>query len=286
MPRSKQSRPPVEPVVLTVTDKEIIIELDKLEFEREKQMNNTTRFDGKGEIYAKARPSYATELFDYLKNILSIPEGSVFADIGSGTGIFSEQLLNSGYCGYAVEPNADMRKKAEEKLSKYKGFTSVDGADSYTSLPDESVDFITAAQAFHWFDAEVFKKECKRILRQNGWVIIVYNSRDEQAACTKALADLRRKFNSEFHGFSNGISDDKCRAFFDGNCEIFRADNSQSYDRQGYINRVLSSSYSLRENDERYAEYLKEINIIFDTFAVNGTLTVPTYTVAYIGTIK
>lgn len=248
-------------------------------------MNNTTRFDGKGEIYVRARPSYATELFDYIKNTLKIPQGSVFADIGSGTGIFTEQLLDCGYRVYAVEPNADMRKKAEEKLSANNDFTSINGADSHTKLIDESIDFITTAQAFHWFDADAFKKECKRILKPHGKVIIVYNSRDEQAACTKALADLCRKFSSEFHGFSNGISDEKCRAFFDGNCEIFRADNSQSYDRQGYINRVLSSSYSLRESDERYAEYLKEINIIFDTFAVNGTLTVPTYTVAYIGTI-
>lgn len=249
-------------------------------------MNNTTRFDGKGEIYAKARAKYSVKLLDYIKNTLNIPTGSVFADIGSGTGIFTEQLLNYGYCVYAVEPNADMRKKAEENLSENKNFTSIYGTDSNTNLPDQSVDFITAAQAFHWFDAETFKKECKRILKPNGKVIIVYNSRDEQAACTKALADLHRKFNSEFHGFSNGISDEKCRAFFGGNCDIFRADNNQNYDRQGYINRVLSSSYSLRESDERYTEYMKEINVIFDTFAVNGILTVPTYTVAYIGIIK
>ena len=248
-------------------------------------MNNTTRFDGKGEIYAKARPSYATELFDYIKNTLNIPKGSVFADIGSGTGIFTEQLLDCGYLVYAVEPNEDMRKKAEEKLSENKNFTSIHGADSNTSLLDESIDFITAAQAFHWFDADAFKKECNRILKPNGKVIIVYNSRDESAAPTKALADLRRKYNPEFHGFSNGISDEKCWAFFDGNCELFRADNSQSYDRQGYINRVLSSSYSLRDSDERYEEYLKEINSIFDEFAVDGLLTVPTYTVAYIGTV-
>ena len=248
-------------------------------------MNNTTRFDGKGEIYAKARPSYATELLDYIKNTLKIPKGSVFADIGSGTGIFTEQLLHYGYPVYAVEPNADMRKKAEEKLSKNKNFTSVHGADSNTSLLDESIDFITVAQAFHWFDADAFKKECKRILKPNGKVIIVYNSRDEGAAPTKALAELRRKYNPEFHGFSNGISDEKCCAFFDGNCEIFRADNSQSYDRQRYINRVLSSSYSLRDSDERYEEYLKEINSIFDAFSVDGLLTVPTYTVAYIGTV-
>ncbi|MBQ9120861.1 MAG: hypothetical protein IJY12_00680 [Clostridia bacterium] len=75
-------------------------------------MDNTTRFDGKGEIYAKARPKYAAGLLEYLKNTRSIPAGSVFADIGSGTGIFTEQLLNFGYTVYSVETNTDMRRKA------------------------------------------------------------------------------------------------------------------------------------------------------------------------------
>lgn len=51
-------------------------------------MTHTNRFDGKSKIYAKARPKYAAELFEYLKNVLNIPAGRVFADIGSGTGIF------------------------------------------------------------------------------------------------------------------------------------------------------------------------------------------------------
>lgn len=246
-------------------------------------MNNTNRFDGKGEIYAKARPKYSSELFDYMENNLNIPKGSVFADIGSGTGIFTQQLLDCGYFVYAVEPNSDMRKKAEEKLSVYKDFCSVDGTDGNTALPDNSVDYITVAQAFHWFDASAFRKECQRILKPDGKVLIVYNSRDEEAECTKALAALRGKYNPEFHGFSNGISNEKCMAFFNGDCQVFHADNSQIYDRQGYVNRVLSSSYSLKENDERYEEYLSDINKIFDTYEVDGEIKIPTYTVAYTG---
>ena len=251
----------------------------------ETQMNNTARFDGKGEIYAKARPSYAAELLDYIKNTMNVPNGSVFADIGSGTGIFTEQLLNCGYRVYAVEPNEDMRKKAEENLSEYENFVSVDGTDINTRLLNESVDFVTAAQAFHWFDSEAFKKECKRILKPNGRVIIVYNSRDEQAPCTVALASLRRKYSSDFHGFSNGISEENCLSFFDGGCDVFRSENSKTYNRQGYVNRVLSSSYSLRKGDEGYIEYLAEINRIFDAFSDNGIITVPMHTVAYIGAI-
>ncbi len=248
-------------------------------------MDNTNRFEGKSDIYAKARPKYAAEFFDYMKNSLHIPVGSVFADIGSGTGIFTEQLLKCGYKVFAVEPNGDMRKKAEGNLSDDKNFVSINGSASDMNLPDGSADYITAAQAFHWFDADAFKKECKRALKPNGKVIIIYNARDKKAACTKAVADLYRKYNTEFHDFSNGISNEKCVAFFNGKCEIFRADNTQIYDRQGYIDRVLSSSYSLREEDDRYSEYLDGINKIFDMFSQNGRIVMPTETVAYIGGI-
>ena len=140
-------------------------------------------------------------------------------------------------------------------------------------------------RAFHWFDAIAFKQECQRILRPNGKVIIVYNTRDESAECNKALAGLHRKYCPEFQGFSKGMNDEKCRAFFEGRCTVFRSDNSQTYNRQRYINRVLSSSYSLCGGDAQYAEYLAGINRLFDVFSVNGLLTVPMLTAAYIGTI-
>lgn len=248
-------------------------------------MNNTTRFDGKGELYAKARPTYAAELLDTLKHTVPMGETTVFADIGAGTGIFTRQLLNSGYRGYAIEPNADMRKKAAETLADCPGVTLIDGTDSHTTLPGGSVDLITAAQAFHWFDAEGFKAECRRILKPGGSIVIVYNIRDEAASCNKALAALHRRYCPDFHGFSGGIDDAACRGFFDGKCTVFRAANPQIYNREGYVSRILSSSYSPREGDERYAEYLLCVNQLFDTFSRDGTMLDPLDTVAYIGTV-
>ena len=248
-------------------------------------MSNIHRFDGKGEIYAAARPKYNDKLFDFFENTLNIPRGAVFADIGSGTGIFSEQLLHRGYRVFAVEPNADMRKKAEEKLSKHPNFTSINGEDGNMNLPDNTADCITAAQAFHWFDQAAFKKECLRVLNLNGKVIIIYNSRDINAECTKALANLHSEYSPDFHGFSNGIGDEKCQSFFAGKCSIFRADNSQTYTKDTYINRVLSSSYALKPEDSRYEEYINKIGGLFDKFSVSGRLTVPVYTLAYAGEI-
>ena len=106
-----------------------------------------------------------------------------------------------------------------------------------------------------------------------------------EAACTLALVPLPRKYTPGFHGLSDGKRDEKCIAFFAGRCDIFRADNTQVYDRQGYIGRVLSSSYSLKEGDASFAEYLKEIGDIFDEFSENGSIAVPTATVAYSGIV-
>ncbi|MBQ9120860.1 MAG: methyltransferase domain-containing protein [Clostridia bacterium] len=159
----------------------------------------------------------------------------------------------------------------------------MNGTADHTSLPSGRVDYVTAAQAFHWFDAAAFQKECQRILKPGGKVLIIYNTRDEEAECTKALADLRREYNPEFHGFSNGIRDGACRAFFNRQCDVLKWDNRLIYDRDGYINRLLSSSYSLKEGDPRFGEYMEAINRLFDRFAVDGRVAVPMNTVVYIG---
>lgn len=81
------------------------------------------------------------------------------------------------------------------------------------------------------------------------------------------------------------MSHEKCVAFYAGECQVFRTDNTLIYDRQGYIYRVLSLSYSLKEGNEGYTEYLKEINHIFDKFSVDNRIEVPMETVAYIGVV-
>ena len=117
-------------------------------------------------MYAKYRPSYPNEYIDYLLPANQVKGNRIVADIGSGTGIFSRQLLESGLHVIGVEPNDDMRKMAEQSLKLYSRFQSIKATAENTTLKENSVDLVTVAQAFHWFDKEAFKIECQRILKQ------------------------------------------------------------------------------------------------------------------------
>ena len=120
-------------------------------------MRNTfDRFNGRHQDYQAARPSYAQEFLDWLGELYAPPERYTAADIGSGTGKLSAQLLAAGFRVCGVEPNPDMRGAAEALLGGDPRFSSSNGTDHDTGLPDRSVDMVAAAQAFHWFDGPAF----------------------------------------------------------------------------------------------------------------------------------
>src|SRR5260370_37277837 len=93
---------------------------------------------------------------------------SVIADLGSGTGILSELFLKHGHRVFGVEPNREMRSAGERLLAKYPEFSSIDATAEATTLVNASIDFITAGQAFHWFDREKARPEFARILKPGG----------------------------------------------------------------------------------------------------------------------
>ena len=78
---------------------------------------NTEAFTGKAEAYNKARPGYPEEAIEYIRSL--VPPNAVFADIGAGTGMLTEQIAKGGHTVYAVEPNADMRQILAITLAAY-----------------------------------------------------------------------------------------------------------------------------------------------------------------------
>ncbi len=246
----------------------------------------TDHFTGKARAYAAARPGYAQPLFSYLA-AQGMTAGSRVADVGSGTGIFSKSLLDRGVEVYAVEPNDDMRAAAERLLSPCSKFHSIKGTAEHTGLPDHSVAFVTAAQSFHWFDPARFRAECRRILLPGGRVVLVWNRRSSASELNRAHARIFRRYCPDFHGFSAGIAENTqpIRRFFDDQYIKIEFDHPLTFDRDAFLDRSLSASYSLQSGDTQYDAYLAELAHLFDRYAKNGVCAVENTTVAYIGSL-
>jgi len=250
---------------------------------------NEEKFNGLGQIYAKFRPKYPQAFIEYLYSDVGI-RNSVIADIGSGTGILTNQLLERGNTVIAVEPNDDMRYAAEKDLIIFNGFNSINGTAENTTLDDHSIDFITVAQAFHWFQEAMFKLECKRILKPSGKVILVWNSRCLNSDVVKYSDDIIRKYCPNFKGFSGGMrgaetGDSEYSSFFTGEYETKVFQNDITFDLDGFIGRCRSASYALKENDADFSAWVSELTDCFYKFAVDGIMIMPNKTRSYVGTV-
>ncbi|NLI54067.1 MAG: class I SAM-dependent methyltransferase [Clostridiales bacterium] len=219
---------------------------------------NTDLFSGKAEAYAQARPSYSEDAIDYIVSLA--PQGAAFADIGAGTGKFSTLLAKRGNLVYAVEPNEDMRAQLFRTLSPYPNARIIDGTDENTTLPAESVDVVTVAQALHWFDASAFLRECLRILRADGFVVAIYN------------VDLKR----ETPGHSKTATD----VFF-GDPVIRTFPNPVYYPRRDWIAYRLSHSRDPKPDDPGYAAHVEEANAEFDRNQTDGLMKLDLVTAVY-----
>lgn len=251
-------------------------------------MDTTKKFDGRAKDYTTSRPSYAEKLIDCFYDDYGISESSIIADIGSGTGKFAKHLLEKGSEVYCVEPNEDMRSMAESELCGYKNFHSVQGDAENTMLETGLVDCITTAQAFHWFDVKKFKKECSRIIKNSGKVFLIWNVRDDADLLNQELYHIYSKYCPNFQGFSGGIEKDdpRIKEFFCGKYEYVSFDNPLYFDKEKFISRSLSGSYSLKEGDEEYAEYMEALISAFNKYSNNGIVSIGNKSVAYIGSVK
>src|SRR5580698_2331465 len=138
------------------------------------QLHPTQRFTDRVDNYAKYRPTYPQAIIPYLRETIHLNRKHIIADIGSGTGIFTELFLRHGFTVTGVEPNAAMRAAGEAHLGHFTHFTSRDGTAEATGLPDRSIDLITVAQAFHWLEPEATAAEFARILKPGGHTLLVW----------------------------------------------------------------------------------------------------------------
>jgi SAM-dependent methyltransferase len=243
----------------------------------------TKRFTDRVANYIAYRPKYPAAVMEFMRAELNLSPSSVVADVGAGTGILTEMFLRNGNTVFAVEPNDAMRAAAENLLGAFSNFKSVRGTAEATTLDARSVDFVTAAQAFHWFDAEHTREEFARILRPGGWVALIWNMR--RIDTTPFLRELERILRAHGTDYADGVAEfpreeaiEKIFARGFGT-KIFK--NEQIFDYEGLRGRMLSSSYVPLAGHPNHEPMFDALRHAFDEYNTNGTVAIEYDTVIY-----
>ena len=245
----------------------------------------TARFSDRVDNYVRYRPGYSAEVVELLRSECGLRASHSVADIASGTGLFTRLLLDNGNPVFAVEPNAEMREMGNRELVGYKRLISVAGTAEETTLASGSVDFVTAAQAAHWFDLRRARAEFVRILKAGGWCVLIWNERRTDA--TPFLRDYERlllTYGTDYKEVRHERTTAVIHQFFAPlPCEERVFDLRQRFDYEGTAGRLLSSSYAPLEGHPDYAPMMREVERIFRAHAQDGTVEFEYNTRVYYG---
>ena len=247
--------------------------------------NSIKRFDSRVEDYAKYRPTYPSEIIEFLTLECGLAEESVVADVGSGTGIFSELFLKNGNQVFGVEPNGGMRSTAETLLRNSPRFVSIDGAAESTGLPEHSVDFVVAAQAFHWFDREKTRPEFTRILKPEGWAVLVWNERRlDSTPFLRDCEEMLLRYGTDYGKIRHeNVRKEISGFFFPQPVQLKSFENIQEFDLDGFEGRVRSASYTPEPGSPNFEPLMARLREIFDIHNRSGRVAYEYDTTVYYG---
>ncbi len=246
-------------------------------------MKTAERFSNRVENYVKYRPGYPPELLELFRDEMGLTRDSVMADIGSGTGISTKLFLDAGSTVYAVEPNEAMRAAADMFLAGFPNFHSRSGWAEETGLPDDSVDFAVAAQAFHWFDPAKTRDEFVRILKAGGHIVLIWNERElDTTPFLREFEQLLLKFAKDYTKVRHeNVDEAALSSFFQKPYRKAVFANSQVLDLDGLLGRVLSSSYMPTEADENFSAMKNELEALVAKHEENGNIELSYSTTVY-----
>ncbi len=230
-------------------------------------------FNNKTKEYAIGRPSYPTDVLKVMRD-LGISEQSSIADIGAGTGLLTNLLGELGCNVLAIEPNEYMLKECRRYCSKNNNIEFIHAPAEDTTLNDNSVDIITIAQAFHWFDKQICKIEFQRILKRNGYVIILFNEMQLDSQLAQEYTGVLHKYKVKTTaGISEFDPDKEKLNFFEKDFDMHFYDYYHTLTEKGFVDGALSLSYTPSKVDSSYEDFIAELSHLFSKYQHNDTVT-------------
>jgi SAM-dependent methyltransferase len=249
---------------------------------------STARFSDRVEDYIRYRPGYPPEVIELLRDECDLQRQHIVADIASGTGALTRLLLDNGNQVFAVEPNLKMREAGSRLLQSYSRLTTVAGTAEQTMLPDASVDFVTAAQAAHWFDRVRARKEFVRILKPGGSCVLIWNERrTDTTAFLRDYEQLLLTYGTDYQEIRHERTTATIHEFFAPMPYQERSfELRQQFDYEGAAGRLLSSSYAPLTGHPNHEPMMNELKAIFRKHAKQDMVEFEYLTRVYFGKLS
>jgi SAM-dependent methyltransferase len=235
--------------------------------------------------YVSSRPDYPSALFDWLEAQGALHAGSRVADLGAGTGLLTRDLLARGAEVLAVEPNAAMREACDRLLAGTPGYRSTEGRAESIPAPDASLDLVTAAQAFHWFDIPAARRECARVLAPGGAVALIWNDRLDGDPLHADMSAVFERFGGKHreamlaHENPGGVA-----AFFAPQTALhWSGEHEHRLGEAGLLALAFSRSYMPASEAPERAAAAAALREVFARHAVAAAVTVRYCCVCWLG---
>ena len=220
--------------------------------------------------YAASRPGYSELVLAGVVGMCSCHRKEIqAADIGAGTGIWTQMLVDAGVGSVvAVEPNDEMRREGM-RYTKGSGVKWVAGSAESTGLPAESFDLLTMASAFHWADFKPAIAEFGRLLRDDGLFVALWNPRlvTRSPALEKIedyvnslMGESRPRVSSGFSPFTDGLEERLRASSYFGEIGYLEHEHVVVFDHDRFL-AVWRSVNDVRVQlgEPKFAEFLRYV---------------------------
>lgn len=234
--------------------------------DRDSREVRAASFGSVADAYERARPGYPDDAVRWLAGGAPCD----VLDLGAGTGKLTRSLAALGHRVTAVEPSPEMLEHLRAALPNV---VALEGTAERIPLGDASVDVVTVAQAFHWFDHALALREIARLLRPGGALGLVWNTRSDEDLWVGDLDEVI---------VGRGELDDQtavrvpiAASGLFGQVETATFGFRQRLDRDALRELVLSRSYCAVMSDEERRPVLERVDALFDQHVVDGEIELP-----------
>ncbi|MDZ8262578.1 class I SAM-dependent methyltransferase [Nostoc sp. ChiQUE01b] len=150
--------------------KQAIISYSSTDLEQRKHW-----YSSAAEAYNQARPRYPQDLIRQVVELAQLSTNSKILEVGCGPGTATVGIAQLGCPIICLEPNPDFFRLAQQNCQPYSNVEIENTSFEEWKLKPLEFDAVVAASSFHWISPEVGYPKAANALKQNGYLILLWN---------------------------------------------------------------------------------------------------------------